>query len=107
MKQEVINDIGCSRKGTLKRASYKMLVSNFGIPAWTIEDADYTDEKVTVEFTFSINGSPVTVYDYKKEFDVRRNPEEITDWSIGAKDINAAIVFVGMLRDRGLEAETK
>jgi hypothetical protein len=74
------------------RASYAELVEAFGPPHFTNGD------KTTAEWCFNIEGTLVTLYDYK----TGTTPEGVYDWHVGGKGrmavaaLNALIEFLDL-----------
>ena len=79
----------CSCVGYMKY-SRADLESCFGTPHNELEDSEIVDDaKVNYEWWFDIDGTVVTIYDYKEYRDVPE--DEPILWHIGGKDFGAVL----------------
>ena len=84
---EGLGNIGCV--GYMKYARCE-LESCFGIPHNELEGSDIPeDTKVNYEWWFKIDGTVVTIYDYKEYRDVPE--DEPILWHIGGQDFGAVL----------------
>jgi hypothetical protein len=80
---------GCGVVGYMKY-SRSELESCFGTPHNEAEDSEIADDsKVQYEWWFDIDGTVVTIYDYKEYRDVPE--DEPILWHIGGKDFGAVL----------------
>lgn len=80
-----ISTIGTSRQGTIKATSAQ-LTAAFGEPK------EYKTGKVDLEWQIRFqDGTIATVYNYKTgpAYGVKRDPKQITSWSIGGFSADA------------------
>ena len=81
----------CSVVGYMRYARCE-LESCFGIPHNTLEGSDIVeDAKVNYEWWFEINGTVVTIYDYKEYRDVPE--DEPILWHIGGENYGAVLAI--------------
>ena len=79
----------CDLRGYMRYARCE-LESCFGMPHNELEDSPQADDtKVQYEWWFDIDGTPVTIYDYK-EFG-KIDPDEEILWHIGGQDFGAVL----------------
>ena len=79
----------CQLVGYMKYARCE-LESCFGTPHNELEDSEIAnDTKVNYEWWFKIDGTPVTIYDYKEYRDVA--DDEPILWHIGGEDFGAVL----------------
>ena len=79
----------CQLVGYMKYARCEV-ESCFGIPHNELEDSPQADDnKVQYEWWFKIDGTPVTIYDYKQYRDVPE--DEPILWHIGGEDFEAIL----------------
>jgi hypothetical protein len=81
----------CSLMGYMKY-SREELESCFGTPHNELDDTDIADDgKVQHEWWFDIDGTPVTIYDYKESKDVPE--DEPILWHIGGENYGAVLAI--------------
>ena len=79
----------CDLKGYM-RYSRSELENCFGAPHNELPDSEITnDSKVQYEWWFDIDGTPVTIYDYKEYRDI--SEDEPILWHIGGRDFGAIL----------------
>lgn len=77
---------GSSLRGYLKNVNYSELERIFGKPTYNHNIHGEGDGKVRFEWDFRLNGSIITIYDWKEV----APRDEIIEWQIGGHD-NAVV----------------
>lgn len=80
---------GTSLQGQVE-ASYDELVQAFGQPTFGSGDG-----KTQASWVLSFDGLIATIYDWKENV----GPKEVTDWHVGGKSVNAAVLVQQVLND--------
>ena len=92
MKIEKIYDFDVVKNTSLVgyiRATQNELESTFGTPTSEIDPSSLSDDgKVNVEWMLTIDGDPITIYDYKQS---QKDRDKEVLWHIGGEDFGAVL----------------
>lgn len=79
---------GTFKINSLQSVTYDDIVRVFGTPSINEESGD---GKIQVEWVFTFEGKPFTIYDWKT-FDRDYTLQELTTWSIGGKERDSEFI---------------